>query len=147
VTKNCILVAGASDNWDEGDIWRLTAEQAYNTSFLLAEQIKDENSLDVLRGLRAELDQLEEFMREDMAEEMYGHDEAGVKDDAALAEAENQDEVAAHGMMDLVIRSASEKTNPTCEAPTPTFSIVPPTEGSTPSSSTPSGSESRKLRR
>jgi hypothetical protein len=92
-------------------------------------------------------------MREHMAEEIDDYDEVGVEDDnwfedsAALAEAENQDEVAADEMMDLAIRSASEKTDPTSEAPTPIFSIVSPTEGSTPSHSTPSGSELRKLRR
>jgi hypothetical protein len=133
--------------------------------------MEDTDALDLLEGLHAQLDELNEFRLEDMAEEMdYDTDseENEVKgndsfeDPTALAAAENEDKVTADEMFDLAIRStsdstsetptfstippiqgsASEKTDYTNEAPTPTFSFAPPTKGSTPSDS-----KSGKLRR
>lgn len=49
--------------------YRLAAEQAYLTSLKDATQRRDENSLEVLKGVRAQLDELNDFRKEDMAAE------------------------------------------------------------------------------
>lgn len=70
VIKNCILVAGALDNWDDADIWRLTAEHSYDRNHRIALEEQDEASLLALQDLREELDELEEFREEDILEDM-----------------------------------------------------------------------------
>ncbi|CAN9457131.1 unnamed protein product [Alternaria sp. RS040] len=56
--KNCILVARAQADWDLNDIYRLNAEQKYDSSFRDAISRPHDGSLKVLRELRGELDQL-----------------------------------------------------------------------------------------
>ncbi|KAF2132908.1 hypothetical protein P153DRAFT_309696 [Dothidotthia symphoricarpi CBS 119687] len=116
VIKNCILLASALDNWDDADVWRLAAEQAYITSFREANRKQDTNSLETLQDLRAELDTLNKFRQEDMAilvddetsnsdmsgEEDEDEDEdedkdegaAELEDGASLAVAKDEDELA-----------------------------------------------------
>ncbi|OAG24972.1 hypothetical protein CC77DRAFT_1004654 [Alternaria alternata] len=56
--KNCILVARAQADWDLNDLYRLNAEQKYDSSFHDAILRPDDGSLKVLRELRGELDDL-----------------------------------------------------------------------------------------
>ena len=66
-------------------MWRLAAEHAYSTSRDRAEERRDYNGLEVLRGLREELDELDEFKRRKiaafMAEMVVGEEEDDDDDD------------------------------------------------------------------
>ncbi|KAF3008572.1 hypothetical protein E8E13_007300 [Curvularia kusanoi] len=65
--KNCILIACALDKWDEADTYRATAEHAHNKALREAEETHDEDMIVMLGDLRSELDELEDFKREDIA--------------------------------------------------------------------------------
>jgi hypothetical protein len=128
VIKNLILVTGAMDDWDEADIPRLQAEQAYIAAFRRVQ--KDEiDSLEVLQDLCDELDQLQEFKRQDISAmltaerftgpyDMEDLDEEYV-DETELAAVGNADEVAAETLM---LPSASQSSTATL---TPNI-VVPP---------------------
>jgi hypothetical protein len=128
VIKNLILVTGAMDDWDEADIPRLQAEQAYIAAFRRVQ--KDEiDSLEVLQDLCDELDQLQEFKRQDISAmltaqrftgpyDMEDLDEEYV-DETELAAVGNADEVAAETLM---LPSASKSSTATL---TPDI-VVPP---------------------
>ncbi|KAI8942960.1 hypothetical protein NX059_000999 [Plenodomus lindquistii] len=135
IIKYCIVLACAHDTWDKADGWRRSAEHMYQTCLDNATRKQDTSSLETLSDLRMELDELHEFRMEDMTgmtkEERdscgvednsergqvdvmdYDEDLAGVdfEDSAAVAEAENDVEVAAERIR-LPIRSASELANP-----------------------------------
>jgi uncharacterized protein YjiS (DUF1127 family) len=64
--QNCILIACALDDWNEADLWRRSAELTYNTSFAEATTKNDTNSLHMLRNVRIQLDELNEFKMEDL---------------------------------------------------------------------------------
>ncbi|CAO2650729.1 Nn.00g020210.m01.CDS01 [Neocucurbitaria sp. VM-36] len=136
VIRNCMLMACALDNWGEADIWRLCAEQAYRTSLEEATRKNDGNSLEALKDLRKELDELKDFRLEDltgisrkeideagagnvdmvsMQEAMFeleNEDIAGIdlEDAEALAHAENEGEVAAD---DALLCVCSARKDPT----------------------------------
>jgi hypothetical protein len=58
------------DDWEDADVWRLAAEQAYITALDKATRIRDDNSLKAFPGLREELDQLgEDEVEDDCADE------------------------------------------------------------------------------
>jgi hypothetical protein len=144
-----MLIACALDDWNEADLWRRSAEQTYHTSFADATWKEDANSLEMLRRVRIELDELNEFRmeeltglsreeRERMAEDPVGNeadeveqvehdmdnaDAVGFEDASAVAQAENADET-----LSLPIRSASDNAPPTVLIPT--LNIVAPAEGS-----------------
>lgn len=56
--KNCILLTRAIGNWNDAELYRLAAEQAYSTALSNAQLRKDQNSLDALEDLREDLDVL-----------------------------------------------------------------------------------------
>ncbi|OAL47164.1 hypothetical protein IQ07DRAFT_545149, partial [Pyrenochaeta sp. DS3sAY3a] len=66
-TKNYIIIAAAYDDWDNAEVWRLAAEQAYTTAFLDANQKDDPISIRILEYFRKDLDELREFEEQDMA--------------------------------------------------------------------------------
>jgi hypothetical protein len=151
--ENCMLIACALDDCNEADLWRRSAEQTYNTTFADATWKNDTNVLEMLRRVRIELDELNEFRMDELTgltrEERDKMDEdpdsiwPGVQevvedalededvieceDASAVAQAENADEVAVD-TLELPIRSASDDTPPTI--PTPTPDIVAVAEGS-----------------
>jgi hypothetical protein len=106
IISNWILLVCVSDNWDEGDIWRVCAEQAYTTALERAEDKNDVSSLEVFHDLCGELDEVTKYKKEDMyawfAEQgmwdavMDDEMRAPLEDADAAAMAENEnDEVAA----------------------------------------------------
>jgi hypothetical protein len=64
--KNSILVASALDNWDEANLWRLSAEQTYDYCYETSVKNQDQASLRLLEGLRRQLDELERLRQEDL---------------------------------------------------------------------------------
>ncbi|KAI4620138.1 hypothetical protein J4E83_005379 [Alternaria metachromatica] len=56
IIRNCILLTGAVDNWDDGNEWRLAAESIYSDALKRSTEKNDAKSLTVLQGLRKELD-------------------------------------------------------------------------------------------
>ncbi|EDU50910.1 predicted protein [Pyrenophora tritici-repentis Pt-1C-BFP] len=118
VTRNCILLTSALDDWDEADTWRLIAQSSYKTCFWDAKKRDDVHALEILEGLRGELDELKKYKEEDLDalyaamndndddidDEEEDDDEYEEKDESAVAVAENQDEVAAE-TCELPIRS------------------------------------------
>ncbi|KAF2124251.1 hypothetical protein P153DRAFT_411889 [Dothidotthia symphoricarpi CBS 119687] len=134
--KNSILIACALDDWDEADPWRVSAEMVYRRSLDEAQKSKDVNSLDALEVLKTQLDELNMFRMEDLTgltpslidgsiamSELEIDDTAGLdlEDSAAVAMAENEDEVEADSM----------DTSTICQ--TPTIIVVPHAEGGQPS--------------
>jgi hypothetical protein len=67
--KNCILVAGALDNWDEADPWISAAEQTYDDCYKTSVENKDEDSIRLLGDLRRQLNEMEQYKKEDLLEE------------------------------------------------------------------------------
>jgi hypothetical protein len=67
--KNSILVAGALDSWDEADLWMLSAEQTYKYCYEISVKNHDEASLSLLKGVRKQMDELEQYRKEDLLEE------------------------------------------------------------------------------
>jgi hypothetical protein len=67
--KNSILIAGALDNWDETDLWMLSAEQTYEYCYEISMKNQDEPSLSLLKGVRKQMDELEQYRKEDLLEE------------------------------------------------------------------------------
>ncbi|KAI0587121.1 hypothetical protein PtrSN002B_004705 [Pyrenophora tritici-repentis] len=61
VTRNCILLTSALDDWDEADTWRLIAQSSYKTCFWDAKKRDDVHALEILEGLRGELDELKKY--------------------------------------------------------------------------------------
>ncbi|CAN9120840.1 unnamed protein product [Alternaria alternata] len=104
IIKNCILVAGAVDDWNIADDWLGRAERAFKKSLDLATRQQDNKWLEALAGLREELDEVKEFKMEDltgMMKEERDTVDAGLEEmDAAeeleaVAGAEDRIEVAA----------------------------------------------------
>ncbi|KAB2109673.1 hypothetical protein AG0111_0g945 [Alternaria gaisen] len=113
IIKNCILVAGAVDEWNIADDWLRWAEQAFKKSHDLATRQQDNNSLEALAGLREELDELKEFKMEDftgMTKEERDMIDAEMEELEALAEAENMTEVAAEYLEDSEAVAEAENT-------------------------------------
>lgn len=110
IIKNAVLVASTIRDWDEAEIWRLTAEQAYSTSYGIALKNNNKKALLILEDLRDELDELEEYMLEGMAtladDEMYGGsmDSDGGEED--VGDVEDNDE-SAIGLHDEVHHAAA----------------------------------------
>jgi hypothetical protein len=97
VIKNCVLIACALDDRYDANIWRLSAEQEYNTTLAKARHTNDEEALEGLKLLREELDQLKRFKDEDDAAEIrYLYRDYGVVDaegvDSGIDEDEDEDE-------------------------------------------------------
>ena len=63
-----MLLASAMDNWEDGGLWLSRAESCYNVTLANATMRQDTESLKMLKELRAELDELKEFRKEDMEE-------------------------------------------------------------------------------
>jgi hypothetical protein len=61
-----MLIACALDDWNEAELWRRSAEQAFKTSFAKASKMNDTNSLAIPKNVRSELDELNEFRMEDL---------------------------------------------------------------------------------
>jgi hypothetical protein len=143
VIRNCILIACALDDWREADVYRLAAEQSYDTTLKVATQYKDKESLEALQDLREELDELDSFRREDLTaladaqraelpyddmeidedndedmenERMEEEYEAAAEQEA-VADAENDVEVAAEALR-LPIRPVGGSDGPVTTDPT-----------------------------
>jgi hypothetical protein len=150
VIHNCILIACTLEDWDEANLWRRSAEQAYWTTYAEALRKNDLEALEQLKNVRMELDQLESFrigdtkeaegVDVDMAEQELLENVEGFdfEDAEAVADTENQDEVEADKTIDLAFCPASgafnvdatntiRDANPTSQAPT--SYLVSPTEG------------------
>ncbi|CAN9131367.1 unnamed protein product [Alternaria alternata] len=93
VIKNCLLIACASDTWQEADDWKTRAEQAY-TAFTEATRKVYDDSLMTLNELRKELDDQDKQKKEELlCEQIPGENEdADLRDFDELAKAENEDE-------------------------------------------------------
>ncbi|CAN9131166.1 unnamed protein product [Alternaria alternata] len=103
VIKNCLLIACASDTWQEADDWKTRAEQAY-TAFTEATRKVYDDSLMTLNELRKELDDLDKQKKEELLceqireaqiiseedQEMIDREEREGEEEM-LADAENED--------------------------------------------------------
>ncbi|KAF9690627.1 hypothetical protein EKO04_011404 [Ascochyta lentis] len=73
MVMNLVLIVSALDNWDDAEMFRLSAEKIYEETFEDATNSNDEGSLEALAELREELDALKRFKLEDMLGE-HGFD-------------------------------------------------------------------------
>ncbi|KAJ4368586.1 hypothetical protein N0V86_009493 [Didymella sp. IMI 355093] len=76
---NFVLITSALDDWDDAEMFRLSAEETCRETLEDATYTNDEASRETLKKLREELDALERFKDEDMLE-LYGVD-CGSPDD------------------------------------------------------------------
>jgi hypothetical protein len=90
--QNCILIACALDDWNEADLWRRSAELTYNTSFAEATTKNDTNSLDMLRNVRIQLDELHEFKMEDLTG-LFREEREAVFEDPVITEADEAEQL------------------------------------------------------
>jgi hypothetical protein len=149
IIRNCIVIACALDNWTEANIWRLSVEQTYSTCLDKARRRNDEDSLKALENLRKELDELTEFMVEDMTgltrEERSNLDQEDINMETleeAMADLEDEDtagidfedlETVAQAEDEVGV-SADAASSPICclngtgSNIAPTLNIVSPTE-------------------
>jgi hypothetical protein len=68
---NLVLITSALDDWDEAEMWRLSAQEVYRETLEDPTYTSDEASCGTLKKLREELDALIRFKDEDMLE-LYG---------------------------------------------------------------------------
>lgn len=105
------------DDWEDADVWRLAAEQAYITALDKATRIRDDNSLKAFPGLREELDQLGEYRAQDFTA-LQMHIASDYEDDG---EDEVEDDCADE-TMNLPLLPPSKQT-PTVKVDWPTENI------------------------
>jgi len=126
IIRNCILLTGAVDNWDDGNEWRLAAvkpptysqnvrhtltsnvafqESTYSDALQRSTEKNDANSLTVLQGLRKELDVWARQRDRDLQEHMLeqeGEDDDDETDSEAdraeLGDSEDEAEMEAEGI-------------------------------------------------
>ena len=140
VIHHCLLVACSLDSWLQADVYRQAAQQAYWTCHENATEREDEESLEILEGVRQRLDEVLEWKKaalakfitsvedednEDDEDEDEDEEEGDVDTDTfnnedgdidrldesqTAAEAENEVDVAAE-TFELPIRSASKSPN------------------------------------
>jgi hypothetical protein len=92
VMNYCILIASAMDNWNEADLWRLSAEQSWYTARAKAASMRDHGSLEVLDEVRLRLDMLEEQQLEDITGLSKEQREAALDEDMATDDSAVEDE-------------------------------------------------------
>ncbi|CAI6338677.1 unnamed protein product [Periconia digitata] len=107
--QNCILLAIALEDWNEGEEWHRTAEQKYWTCYAKSRSRNDAATLEDLKGLkglkqlREDLDGLKEYL-----EHMKLTNSIYREDAEAVAETENEVEEAADRMVDLALAPAKQ---------------------------------------
>ncbi|RYO01936.1 hypothetical protein AA0120_g388 [Alternaria tenuissima] len=102
VIKNCLLIACASDTWEEADDWKTRAEQAY-TAFAEATRKVYEDSLMTLNDLRKELDDLDKQKKEELLCEQIREAQIISEEDQEMIdreEREGEEEMAAWAAFD-----------------------------------------------
>ncbi|KAJ4324427.1 hypothetical protein N0V94_001325 [Neodidymelliopsis sp. IMI 364377] len=63
--QNCILIASAEDMWEDADVWRRAARQAYRTFHAKASRANDTATLKEIGEARKQLDELDELLAEE----------------------------------------------------------------------------------
>jgi hypothetical protein len=119
IIRNCILLVGAMDNWDDGNEWRLAAvrcpvykpdmrhtltstvaiqESTYSDALRRSREMNDTNSLAALQDLREELDEWARQRDRDLQEHMLEQEEEDDDDEMDLeaygVELDNSEEEA-----------------------------------------------------
>jgi hypothetical protein len=119
IIRNCILLVGAMDNWDDGNEWRLAAvrcpvykpdmrhtltstvaiqESTYSDALRQSREMNDTNSLAALQDLREELDEWARQRDRDLQEHMLEQEEEDDDDEMDLeaygVELDNSEEEA-----------------------------------------------------
>ncbi|CAN9086347.1 unnamed protein product [Alternaria sp. RS040] len=64
--QNSLIIACATNTWEEADDWKTAAEQVYHEAVAKATSKGDKDSLEALKDLREELDALDEFKRKEL---------------------------------------------------------------------------------
>jgi hypothetical protein len=72
-----ILIACASDDWDEADLWRRSARQVWPTNHAKAVLMEDHDSLEVLDEVRSRLETLDEQQLEELTGRTLTEEERG----------------------------------------------------------------------
>jgi hypothetical protein len=72
-----ILIACASDDWDEADLWRRSARQVWSTNHAKAVLMEDYDSLEVLDEVRSHLEALDEQQLEEFTDRTLTEEERG----------------------------------------------------------------------
>jgi hypothetical protein len=121
------LAAHAAPNWDDAAEFVYMARTTYNNMLPVIQHHQDPNDLAAMEEIRIELEDLDRYREEDLAENEGGADtdeddisieeyeeevmlEDGVEEEAELAQVGNQEEVDA-GTISLPICSASKDDN------------------------------------